>query len=323
MRQLWRKITKDLRALHINRDALIFVVFLIVAIAFWFLQTFKENTTATLNFSLQLTGVPKNVILTSDLPERVSATVSGRGFAILDYLTKNESRTLKFDYSALRNEDGTIVIDASTLRREINRHLNRALKVNSVSPSLVEVYYSMGDHKYVPVVPKVNVQVDAQHVYCGVRLNPSYVNVYAPDAQFDTITTIPTVAYRNDGLKDTLEVFLALDPPVGVKCVPDSVRATICVDLYTTKELQLPIYCEHIPENKVLRTFPARATVSFRVSSSLYSQISAEDFALVVDYNSIQPSETKCTLQMRSSPEGISNLRISPRQVEYVIEEVE
>lgn len=323
MRQLWRKLSRDLRALHINRDALIFMVFLVVAIAFWFLQTFKENTTATLSFSLQLTGVPKNVILTSDLPERVSATVSGRGFAILDYLTKNESRTLKFDYSTLRNEDGTIVIDASSLRREVNRHLNRALKVSSVSPSLVEVYYSMGDHKYVPVVPKVNVQVDAQHVYCGVLLNPSFVNIYAPEAQFDTITTISTKAYKNDGLKDTMQVVLALDPPVGVKCVPDSVQAVICVDLYTTKELQLPIYCEHIPENKVLRTFPARATVSFRVSSSLYNQIKAEDFALVVDYNSIQPNETKCTLQMRSSPKGISNLRITPRQVEYVIEEVE
>jgi len=323
MRQFWRKIARDLRTLHINRDVLIFLVFLFVAISFWFLQTFRDVTTATVKFELKITSVPKNVIFTSDLPNQVSVSISGRGFSILEFITKNELRTLEFDYSELKNDDGVIMIDAAALRREVSRHLGRALKVNSVTPSLLEVYYSMGDHKYVPVVPRLKLTVDNQHVLCGVNLNPSYVNVYAPTTQFDTISTISTHLLQCDGLKDTTQVLLALDPPVGVKCVPDTVRATICVDLYTTKELQLPIYCEHIPENKVLRTFPAKATVSFRVSSSLYNSIDAEDFALVIDYQNIKPNDTRCTLQMRSCPDGISNVRISPKQVEFVIEEVE
>lgn len=316
-------MVRDIRALNINRDVLIFLVFLAVAVAFWFLQTFKENTVMTVNFRLELTGVPKNVILTNDLPDHLAVTVSGRGFAILDYITKNESHTLQLDYSTLESNNGVITINAATLRRELTQRISRTLKVTAVSPSLVEVYYSMGDHKYVPVVPRVNVKVDAQHVYCGVRLTPSYVNIYAPEAQFDTITAIPTEIYRQENMRDTTRVVLALHPPVGVKCVPDTVRATICVDLYTTKEMQLPIYCEHIPANKVLRTFPSKATVSFRVSSSLYSRIRPEDFALVVDYQTLQPNSNKCSLHMRSQPEGISNVRISPSQVDYVIEEVE
>lgn len=323
MRLFWRKIARDIRALHINRDVLIFLVFLAVAVAFWFLQTFKENTAMTVNFRLELTGVPKNVILTNDLPDHLAVTVSGRGFSILDYITKNESHTLQLDYSTLESDNGVITINAATLRREVAQRLSRSLKVTAISPSLVEIYYSMGDHKYVPVVPRLNVKVDAQHVYCGVKLAPSFVNIYAPEAQFDTITAIPTELCRQENLRDTTRVLLALNPPVGVKCVPDTVRATICVDLYTTKEMQLPIYCEHIPANKVLRTFPSKATVSFRVSSSLYSRIRPEDFALVVDYQTLQPNSNKCSLHMRSQPEGISNVRISPAQVDYVIEEVE
>ncbi len=321
IQDIGRNIYRNLRRLRVNREFLIFLVFLVVAIVFWFLQTFKETTTASLNFRLNITGIPKNVIITSDVPDRVTVTVSGRGFSILDYITKTDHRDVSIDYSSMQNQDGVLTVDNAAWKKIFSQVLSRSLKLTSINPSILEIYYSTGDHKYVPVIFGGTAKVDRQHVLCGIEMNPTYVDVYAPAAQFDTITSIYTEASHFNNLKDTTQVRLALRSPVGVKCIPDSVDATICVDLFTTKALKLPIFCENIPQDKVLRTFPMQATVSFRVSSSLYSQITEHDFALVVDYNSIKPGDKKCQLIMRSQPEGISNVKISPQSVDYIIEQ--
>jgi len=309
--------------MRINREFLVFLVFLFVAVVFWFLQTFKENTTAYIHYELELTGVPKNVIITSEIPREITVTVAGRGFSIIDYLTKTEKRKLTVDYGQLQNDGDKIVIDNAMWKRLLNRSLGSSLTYTSINPPILEIYYSTGAHKYVPVEFGGRVKVEDQHVLCGIDINPLYVDIYAPDAQFDTITTIRTQRVSYSQLTDTTQVLLALAPPRGVKCVPDSVMATICVDLFTTKKLQLPVLFENTPDNIIVRSFPSSVGVTFRVSSSLYSVITENDFALVVDYNSIKPGDKRCQLQMRSQPEGISNVQLSVPSVEYIIEKTD
>ena len=93
--------------------------------------------------------------------------------------------------------------------------------------------------------------------------------------------------------------------------------------MFTTKKLQLPVLFENTPDNIIVRSFPSSVGVTFRVSSSLYSVITENDFALVVDYNSIKPGDKRCQLQMRSQPEGISNVQLSVPSVEYIIEKTD
>lgn len=307
--------------MHVNREVLIFALFLLVAIVFWFLQTFRESTTAQLRFKLNITDIPKNVILTSDIPDEVVATVAGRGFSILEYLTKTPNHQLDIDYSTYLNDDGVFVVDQAAWQQLLSQTLGQDLRLINVNPSLLELYHSTGDHKYVPVVFEGQVKVDAQHVLCDIILEPSYVDVYAPETQFDTITAIPTRPLHLSALKDTVETRIALQAPTGVKCLPDSVSVRVCVDLYTTKTLRLPIYCENIPEDKVLRTFPMTAEVTFQVSASRYDDISADNFSLVVDFDAIKPDDEKAKLVMRAQPDLIGNVQWTPKEVDYIIEQ--
>ena len=305
---------------RINREFLVFLVFLLVSVIFWFLQTFKDNTSVNLNFELELVGVPKSIIFTSDVPREVSVTVTGRGFSILDYLTKTEQRRLVVDYSSLADDGDKITIDNATWKRLLTRALGSSLKYTAVNPPMLEIYYSTGAHKYVPVEFGGKVKVEEQYVFCGIDINPLYVDIYAPDNLFDTLSVIRTEKVSYTQLKDTMQVRLALAPPRGVKCDPDSVDATICVDLFTTKKMQLPVYTEHVPDNLIVRPFPSTISVTFRVSSSLYSEITDKDFAVVIDYDHIKPGDRQVPLVLRSQPEGISNVQMSPNAVEYIIE---
>ena len=321
IKAMWKTMYRSLRKLKINREFMVFIVFLLVSIVFWFVQTFKESTTAKINYKLEITDIPSNIILTSDVPKRVEVTVSGRGFSIIDYLTKSDSRIVEVDYSQFEKRDGMLVLNNNSWKKIVTSTLGHSLACTSISPSMLEIYYSTGEHKYVPVVFGGKAKVDGQHVLCGIELEPQHVDIYAPDNQFDTISAIYTEDARYTGLKDTTVVRLALVPPRGVKCRPDSITAKLCVDLYTTKTIKVPIFCENIPEDKVIRTFPLTTNVTFRVSSSLYNHITASDFSIVVDYNNIQPNDKKCDLIVRTVPMGISDVTLSPQQVDYIIEQ--
>ena len=110
--------------MKINREFMVFFVFLLVSIVFWFVQTFKESTTARINYKIELTGIPSNIILTSDVPKKVEVAVSGRGFTIIDYLTKSDARTLQVDYSQFEKADGMLVLNNNTWKKIVTNTVN-------------------------------------------------------------------------------------------------------------------------------------------------------------------------------------------------------
>ncbi len=321
LKETFRKMWRSLRLVTINRELLVFGVFLLVAIAFWFIQTFKEQASTTVKFKMELVGVPKNIVITSHIPDTVTVVVKGRGFDVIDYLSKADTRVLKVDFSTLEKENGVVVIDNPVWNRILTDKLGRSLSFTSINPSTLEIFYSSGSHKYVNVVFGGQVTVDNKHVFSSVTMQPTYVEVVAPPAILDTLTTISTEPARYDNLTDTLRQKVALAPPPGVKCVPDSINATICVDLFAKKTMTVPIFTVNTPEDKVLRTFPLETQVSFRVSSAQYNTIKESDFVVVADYNDTRPGEHKCPLILRSQPKGVSDVKLTPRKVDYLIEE--
>ena len=93
-----RRLFRKFRFVTVNREIMVFLLFLIVAVGFWLAQTFKDHTTINLEYELRIINQPKNLIFTSDLPSNISASVSGRGFSIMQYLVKRRHKVLNVDY---------------------------------------------------------------------------------------------------------------------------------------------------------------------------------------------------------------------------------
>lgn len=312
----WRKA-------KLNHEFMVFLVFLCVAVCFWFLQVFKESASVSLDYEFRLCNVPKNVIVTSQVPRTISVVVNGRGFSILEYLANGKSRHIDVDFGQFSCSDGLATLSNVALKRIVSKELAGGVKLSSVNPQSLDLYYSKGERKRVPVVFKGKVTPGNQYLICGIFCEPESVDIYAPSGMLDSINAVYTEGVNFTALEDTTKVTLALQSVRGVKYVPDSVSVNICVDLYAEKTLSLPIYCENIPQNKVLRTFPLRADVKFHASATRFNSITENDFALVVDYSSIRSGDTRCRLQLRAKPEDVTHLRISPEYVEYVVEQIE
>ena len=320
---IFRRLWQRFRLTKINHELWVFMVFVCIAVVFWFIQALKDQTSLTIEYQLELKDLPGSVIITSSVPKSVNVTIQGRGYALLEYITKRKSRSVQIDYADIPHSRDAFTIDNTVWRKAFAKEFNQGVVLSSVNPSIIEIYTSAGDHKQVPVKFNGRLKTQDQYQLCAVNVRPQYVDIYAPAEQFDTISSVYTEMLSLTDLKDTTILRIALNKPRGVKCVPDSVTVTACVDLFTNKTVKVPIYCENIPDDKILRTFPVMAEVSFSVSATMYPNITSDDFIAIVDYNSIQANDKKCKLSLKGHPEGISNVKLVPEYLDYIIEQSE
>ncbi len=316
-----RSLFQRIRFVTVNREIMVFLLFLIVAVAFWLSQTFKDHTTVNLEYELKIVNVPKNLIFTSEVPSTIAVAVSGRGFTILQYVMNKQHKVLNVDYNDLPKMGGTLTIDNYVWKKALTKELPKGVTPQTVNPATVDLYYSMGEHKQIPIVFQGKIRTSDEYMLCGIELQPKYVDIYAPPSIYDTIKVVYTEPYIVNNVEDTLQIHLPLNKIKGVKMIPDTVSVKACVDLFTAKTVKVPIYCENIPHNRILRTFPLMADVTFRVSATMFNNITEDDFVIVVDYNTIKTQDRKCKLIIRESPKGISNLKVTPELVDYVIEQ--
>ena len=138
----------------------------------------------------------------------------------------------------------------------------------------------------------------------------------------DSLRYVKTVPINIVNFGDTVIQTVALEKIKGVKIVPNIVRIGLYPDILTEESIEVPIKAINMPEGKVLRTFPSKVRVNFTVGASLFCHISAEQFSVVVDYNTLvaNPSD-KCAIVLKSSPHSVRNARLQINQVDYLIEQ--
>lgn len=312
---------RRLRLIKLNRNSIVFLLFLCISICFWFMKSLQETSTITQDYTLKITGLPKNIIFTSDIPKTIKANISAKGYSILNYITRNDEHILYVNFDDIEKNSSKLVLDNGLLKRNLSKLLGNNLKVVSLTPTQVEAYYTKGKAISVPIKFWGKIETGLQHVLCGVEVLKDSAKVYAPLYMHDSIDVVNTEYVHLKDLEDTTIVRVGIKKIPGARITPDSVDVKVCVDLYTEKTLSVPIYSENCPRNKVLRTFPGKVNVTFRVSANMYNKITPDDFLLTVDFSKVKLSDKSCKVELKDKPEGAKHIRFSPEQVEFVIEQ--
>ena len=126
-----------------------------------------------------------------------------------------------------------------------------------------------------------------------------------------------------ENISDTLRRQVALVTQKGVKFVPASIEMMLPVDIYTEKTVEVPLHGVNFPANKVLRAFPSKVQVTFQVGLSRFRQITADDFHINVSYEELlRLGSDKYTVKLRNIPEGVTQVRFNPEQVDFLIEQI-
>lgn len=306
-----------------NKQFLIFLFFLALSSVFWIFQTLNETYEEDFQVPLELRNVPSNVVITTDLPENLHILLRDKGSQLLAYRYTQQFKPVVVDYNTYSNPSGHVSILGNELQRQIAAQLLPGTQMLGLKPDTLDFYYNFGQFKRVPIRPLGEVRAGRLYSLAKTVYSEDSVTVYASREQLDTITAAYLQPFNLRNLTDTTHVKSNFVKVKGAKFVPAQIGVTFCIDRLVEKTIQVPVQQVNFPASKQLRTFPATVKVTFQVGMGLYRKITSENFVLVVNYEDLLKNKsTYCHLSLKTIPEGVSHVRISPQDVEYVIEEI-
>lgn len=304
-----------------NREILIYSFFVVLAAAFWLFQTMDLYYEEDLDVPLELVNVPNNVVLTSEVPQVVKMRVRDKGVNLMSYVYGNgKLQTVTIDFSEYQNSSGHFRIPMAELLKQITA--KHDFTYLGAKPDTLDIYYNYGLRKRVPVRWLGNIEPAEGYTLADVRLSKDSVLVYASKQVLDTITAAWLKPLNEMNVTDTLVVDRNVMPVRGAKFQPSKIQVRAYTDRMVEKQVTVPVQGVNFPAGKHLQTFPAQVTVTFQVGMKMYRDITADNFILVVNYEDLLKSNSNhCHLSLKSTPLGVTQVKIEPQDVEFIIEE--
>ena len=317
------KRIKDFLLAKKSREFLIFLFFVFVSFCFWLLQVLNDDYETELSIPIRMKQVPDNVVLTSELPSEMKISVKDRGTVLVNYLWGQTIYPVTIDFSEYSEKGSQVRIPAMSLAKKISSQLNLSTKLLAIKPDTLEFIYTKGAAKTVPVRICGTIKPERQYYVSDTLFSPDSVRVYAPKAILDTITAAFTRTVDFENVSDTVHKRVFVAPVKGARFIPDYSDLTLKVDVYAEKTVDVPVVGVNFPHDKVLRTFPSSAKVTFQIGLSRFMEVDAEDFHVAVDYNDLIQNEgkDKCRLLLKEVPKGVNHVRVTPEEMDYIIEQ--
>ncbi len=307
----------------LNKEFLIFLFFLALSGGFWLMMTLNETCEGEFDIPVRLLDVPRNAVVTGELPESVHVVVRDKGFTIATYKYGRRFTPLSFKFASYADEDkGSGVVPASEVQKLVLAQLYGSSKMVSMKPDKYDFYFTYGASKQVPVVFRGKITTNKSYYLAHTEFLPTKVTAYANKQQLNQLEFVEIEPFNLRNLTDTIHCNVKVKKIRGVKIVPSSVRLAVYPDVLTEETVEVPVTAVNMPPGMVLRTFPSKVTVRFTIGASQFRTINADQFKVVADYDELsQDPSDKCTLELRSVPRTVSKAYLEMTKVDYLLEQ--
>lgn len=306
-----------------GRKFLVFLFFLALSSIFWLMMTLNETYEVELPIAVQLTGVPKNVVMTSAMSDTVRVTVRDKGYTLLSYEAYNTLRPVRLAFATYANrKTGQGQVPQADIQKMVRQQLYGSSVIVGVKADKLAFTFNFGQSKNIRIKVVGHIVPGEKHYLSHVMVQPSYATVYASKETLDKTDVITTQTINLTNFTDTVTRTVRLETIEGAKIVPTEVTVTFYTDVLTEGSVEVPITAVNKPANLTIRTFPQSVRVIYNVGSSAYRHVKATDFEVVADYKEIaaHPSD-KCNLKLRNHSRFAHNARLETSQVDYLIEQ--
>ena len=313
-----------------QRKLLVYLVFVVIASIFWLLIALSENYNTQILYPVRFTNMPDDKVLVNELPKYLNLNVDGYGFTLLRYKVKRSMAPINVDVKknnlfGVFGKDNKYFILTRYLTKLVSSHISDDLKIIDIQPDSIIFDFSRMIKKKVVVRPRVEYTLDKQYLlkhkaWC----EPDSIEISGPNSIIDTIDYVETSSLDLDKLSKSIQRNIWLKSIDGVKLSDKRVKVNIGVEKFTEGTISLPIHVQNLPDSLVLKTFPDKIELSYKVALSDFSKVKPYQFKLVVDYNDFIPGSSynfhKMRVGLKQFPSFVHSVRYSPKHVDYLFE---
>jgi YbbR domain-containing protein len=309
-----------------RRKVSAFLVCLVVATLFWFLNALSKNYTAAISFPVQYSNLPVDKVLISELPKKLHLEVNARGFLILAYRFHFLNDTVHIDAGNVSFRNFGDYTEAKLKTSEkvhfIERRLSDDIKIQRVVPEIVYLTFGTKIIRQIPVRLNSDISFEKQHrLKNDIIINPAMVRVEGLEEIVNKIQYVETdsliLKNLNSSLTKELNVILPSEFK-SLKLEVPIVSVTVPVEKFTEAVVEVPIEILNLPGNLSMKIFPEKAVITCIVGFSDFDKIKDAMFSASVDYEHIDESN-RLKVDIARHPEFVRILRYHPQKVEYII----
>ena len=316
-------ILKSFLSYFSGKEFLIFLFFLALSGAFWLMMTLNETYEVEFKVPLTITGVPRNVVMTSEPSDTVRVSIRDKGYVMMAYTTYQHLRPLTVKFSTYANsKTGHAVIPVADMVKAMKQQVFGSSVVTSVKCDNPEFSFNYGQNKKVRVVLTGKIVPAKNYFLSRVEIVPEFVSVYSSRQELEKINNVLTEKLNITNFIDTVTREVDLSAIAGAKIVPAKVKVTLYTDVLTEGSVDVPIKTINAPSNLIIRTFPQTTKVRYTVGAAAYRLVKPTDFSVHVDFNeiSMHPSD-KCDLHLVVNSRFVRDAKVDNKQVDYLIEQ--
>lgn len=318
----WLKIALlKLKTFFISKDVLSFLVFLLIATAFWFVHTLDRERRDKLKVRINYTGIPEDVEIKNAPPKEIYVTIRDEGGKLLEY-ARRKAMPLNIDLTRVYFSKGKIIISPDQLKTRLSNYFLPTTAVLKIEPDSIVIMYQKLSTKEVPVKLSEKIPLAQQYILTdSVRIEPSKVKVFGPRHILDTLKAVYIEKLDLKNIKDTVQIQSKLVPQKDLRYSFSEVNIGVFVEMFTENKTILPVTLINAPSNMNVRIFPVTVNVSYNVGLTNFKKINPNDLKVVFDYNDVADSQKrKNKLRVINNSPYISNIRVMPDEVEFLLE---
>ena len=311
-----------LKSFFLSKDVLSFLVFLLLSAAFWFLNALNQERDLTLTLPIQYRGIPADIRFDDSLPEEVTVKLKDQGVNLWSYVL-NRPRKVEIFIDQSFRELGIVTITGAKMNTAVGQSLLPSTLIQILSPDNIVARYHRLHARRVPVrLDAVITPANQFMLNSGLKIVPDSVVVYGSRSMMLKVKEVTTEKLLIQNLNDTLEMDVALTTNDSLVLSVKTVKLTCSAEMFTEKAVNLPVQIVNQPDNLSIRSFPAEVRAVFNIALSQFKNFTPGDIQVVIDYDEIRNSSSeKRRLRVISQQPYISNIRIKPEEVEFLLEE--
>ena len=313
---------QKLKSFFFTKDILSFLLFLALSSTFWFVHALGKERETNIVVPIRYVGIPINVSITNSPPSEISLNIKDQGLRLFDY-SKRHITPLTIDLSRVFYQKGEILITPDLLSGRIRRYLKPTTSILDIQPDSILIQYEKLGVKSVPIKFISKIELANQYMLSNnIQLDPDIVTVFGPKRVLDTIKFVRTDLLELKNLNDTSYFRCKLKPIKSVRFSVKHTKVSVFVEPFTERKVQIPVTAVNCPEHMSIRTFPTFVNATYTVGLSQFYTLAPKDIEVYLDFNDLKLSkQSKQILKVKNNTTHISNIRISPLEVEFILEQ--
>ncbi len=323
-RKFLRYYTQKLKSFFFSKDILSFLLFLVLAAAFWFVNALGKERETTISIPIRYVGIPQNVAIINQIPTRIVLNVKDQGLKLFSY-SEHRLTPITFDLNRVFYQKGEILFTSEQISENIKKYPNLmpSTTVLQIQPDSIFIKYQKLSVKNLPVQFVSKIELAPQFMLSNkIQLSPSMVTVFGPKNILDTMQIVRTEYVELKGLNESKQLTVKIKPNKTVRFGTSETKVNLFVEQFTEKSIKVPVKYINCPSNLTIRAFPAVVTLKYNVGLSHFNSVVTDEVQVFLDFDDLKMGNNdRKKLKIINNSTYISNVRISPEEVDFLLEE--